>query len=120
LERWWKFFAKVLPHELRLLGFIALAVFLLWTTGLPLTVLLWVGGLCYLFYHTYQFKCLLEWIYIDPPVAPPDTVRGIWTLVATRFHQRQRGYRASEASSRQLIDQFLQVSIALPERDCHY
>lgn len=112
----WKYYlSEVLAHEIRVLMYIGIACLLLATTGVSWVGLVILALASFTLYHLWQGKLLLEWVSIDHREAPPDEVRGIWNLLATRMHKTNKAHRQQDAKSRQLINQFIKVSMAMPD-----
>lgn len=112
----WKYYlSEVLAHEIRVLMYIGIACLLLATTGVSWVGLIILALTSFTLYHLWQGKLLLEWVSIDHREAPPDEVRGIWNLLATRMHKTNKAHRQQDAKSRQLINQFIKVSMAMPD-----
>ncbi|WP_022952883.1 phosphate regulon sensor histidine kinase PhoR [Leucothrix mucor] len=112
----WKYYlSEVLAHEIRVLMYIGIACLLLATTGVSWVGLVILALTSFTLYHLWQGKLLLEWVSIDHREAPPDEVRGIWNLLATRMHKTNKAHRQQDAKSRQLINQFIKVSMAMPD-----
>ena len=112
---WGTFFSEVITRELKIVFAIIFACVLLYTTGIPITVLLLVGLVGFTCYHIYQAKLLLEWLSSNQHYGPPDELFGVWSLFASKVHQKNKAYRAGELRSRELIGQFRKASLALPD-----
>ena len=113
--RWSNYLKSFIGHEVKLIGLIVAACLLLSTTGLPFLGLLLIGASCYVLYHLYQGKRLLEWLYKHKRISPPDEIRGIWSLIATEIHQKNKYHANKDERNRKLIGQFTKVSQAIPD-----
>jgi two-component system phosphate regulon sensor histidine kinase PhoR len=112
----WKYYlSEVLAHEIRVLMYIGITCLLLATTGISWVGLVILALTSFTLYHLWQGKLLLEWVSIDHREAPPDEVRGIWNLLAAQMHNTNKAHRQQDAKSRQLINQFIKVSMAMPD-----
>lgn len=112
---WSRYFSEVLIKELKIVFAIIFACVLLYTTGIPIHILLIVGLFGFSAYHIYQAKLLLEWLSTKNNYGPPDELFGIWSLFASKVHQKDKTYRANDTRSRALIGQFRKASLALPD-----
>jgi len=113
--QWGSFFRNVLVKELKTVFAIIFACVLLYTTGIPVSILLAVGLVGFSAFHIYQAKLLLEWLSSKQSEGPPDELFGIWSLFASKVHQKNKINRANDTRSRALIGQFRKASLALPD-----
>ena len=112
---WGTFFSEVITRELKIVFAIIFACILLYTTGIPIYILLCVGLVGFTCYHTFQAKVLLDWLNSNQHYGPPDELFGVWSLFASKVHQKNKAYRAGDVRSRAMIGQFRKASLALPD-----
>jgi len=112
---WGTFFSEVLYKELKIVFLVLLACVLLYTTGIPLSILLIVGLVGFTVYHIYQAKLLLEWLSTKQNFGPPNELFGIWSLFASKVHQKNKAQQSKDLRNRALIGQFRKASLALPD-----
>lgn len=112
---WGTFFSDVISKELKTIFAIIVICLLLYTTGIPLSITLFIGLFGFTAYHIYQAKVLLEWVSSKQKYGPPDELFGLWGLFASKVHQKNKAHKESDARSRTLIGQFRKASLALPD-----
>ena len=112
---WRSYFSSVIGHELKFIALLIVACLLVSTTGLSFYWLLFVALLCYVAFHLYQGKLLLEWVSEKKRSSPPDEIRGIWSLIAKQIHQKNKYHANKDERNRKVIGQFTKVSQAIPD-----
>jgi len=112
---WKSYFRSVIGHEIKFIALLVAACLLVSTTGLSFYGLLIVGLLCYVVYHLYQGKLLLEWLSAKQRSGPPDEIRGIWSLIAAQVHRKNKYHAGKDERNRKVIGQFTKVSQAIPD-----
>ena len=112
---WRSYFNSVIGHEIKFIALLVFACLLVSTTGLPFYWLLLVALFCYVGYHLYQGKILLEWLSEPKSSSPTDEIRGIWGLIAQQVHQKNKYHKKKDKRNKKLIGQFTKVSQAIPD-----
>jgi len=112
---WRSYFNSVIGHEVKFIALLVFACLLVSTTGLPFNWLLLIALCCYVGYHLYQGKIILEWLSEHKSSSPPDEIRGIWSLIAQQVHQKNKYHKNKDNRNKKLIGQFTKVSQAIPD-----
>ncbi len=112
---WRSYFNSVIGHEIKFIALLVFACLLVSTTGLPFNWLLLIALCCYVGYHLYQGKIILEWLSEHKSSSPPDEIRGIWSLIAQQVHQKNKYHKDKDKRNKKLIGQFTKVSQAIPD-----
>ena len=112
---WRSYFNSVIGHEIKFIALLVFACLLVSTTGLPFYWLLLLALFCYVGYHLYQGKIVLEWLSEPKSSSPPDEIRGIWSLIAQQVHRKNKYHANKDKRNKKLIGQFTKVSQAIPD-----